>query len=184
MPLGIDNLGEWLKNLIDGFADYLKPWVRVDEWQEAVILRWGKYQRTVTKGAHFKLPIAEYHMFIDIKPNTMEVEPVVVTTSDGKTIAAGLMVHFFISDSKAYQIDNNDSASNMRDIMRAELSDLLEDLNWADTKKKTTKNALQRALTPKFKEMGVTILDLKFTHKCETRAFKLFTNPEKDKVML
>lgn len=174
--LGAESLGEWIKNLVDHFADYIKPWVRVDEWQEAVIMRWGKYHRTLSKGPHPKWPIAEFHMLVDIKPNTLVVEPVAITTLDGKTIAAGLMIHFFISDSKAYQVDNNESESNMRDIAKAELSDLLEDLNWADTKKKTTKNALQRALIPKFKDMGVTILDLKFTHKCEIVGYKIFTD--------
>lgn len=172
---GAESLGEWIKNLIDNFADYLKFWVRTNDYQEAVILRWGKYIKTLPPGLSFKFPVADYHMFVNVKPDTIEIEPLAITTLDGKTVSTGLMLHYIIADSKKYIIDNNDSLSNMNHIARAEMSDLLEDINWEDTKKKTTKNALQRALTPKFKDMGVTILDLKFTHKCEIVAYKIFS---------
>lgn len=182
--MGLEGFGEWIKNTIDQWADYIKPWVAVNAYQEAIILRKGDYHRTLLPGYHLKWPLYELHMLVNVKADTLEVEPVAITTLDGKTVATGLVVHYKIDDSKKFMVDNNDSPSNMRDIARAEMSDLLEDINWPGTKKKTTKNALVKSLKPKYDDMGITILDLKFTHKCETMAFKLFTNPEKAGLML
>jgi len=182
--IGFESFGEWITKAIDQLADYIKPWVLVNSYQEAVIQRTGVYHRTLPPGLHPKWPFFEYHRFVNVKPDTIEMEPIAITTLDGKTVALGLMIHYQITNSKKFELDNNDSITNVRDIARAEMSDLLEDINWTDTRKKTTKNALQRSLTPKFADMGITILDLKFTHKCETRAFKLFTNPEKAGLML
>jgi regulator of protease activity HflC (stomatin/prohibitin superfamily) len=182
--MGFESLGEWIKDTIDNFADYIKIWVRVNDYQEAVILRWGKYHRTLSPGFHFKWFIFEYHMLLNVKPDTMDIEAITITTLDGKTISPGLMIHYEIVDSRKHLLNNNDSPTNMKSIAKGEMSDLLEDINWADTKKKTTKNALRRALIPKFEDMGVNILDMKFTDKCETRAFRLFSKQEKNELML
>lgn len=176
--VGAAEFGQWLATTIDRYADYVKPWVVVNEYQRAVILRWGKYYKSLGPGTYRKWMIAEYALADNVKPDTMEIPSITITTADNKTVTIGMIIHYEIPDIKKFLVDNNDSRSNMMQMGAAELSDHLEEINWIDIKKKTTKNAVQRKLTPHFSDMGVNILDLKFKDKAEVRAYKFFN--EKD----
>jgi len=167
---------EWIKELLTLFWDYLKFWILVNHYEESVQLRCGKYYRTLTAGLYFKWPFIDYALDVYIKPDTMEIEPLSITTSDGKNISIGLMIEFQITDSRKFKVEVNDALSNMRDIARGEMSDHLEDFGWEDIKKKTTKNALKRKLQEHYVDMGVDVHDLKFTHKTENRVFRLLSD--------
>lgn len=176
----VAEFGQWLASAIDRYADYVKPWVVVNEYQRAVILRGGKYHRSLEPGTYLKYPIAEYALSDNVKPDTMEIPPITITTADGKTVTIGMIIHYEVPDIKKFLVDNNDSRSNMIQMGAAELSDHLEEINWIDIKKKTTKNAVQRKLNPYFEDMGVKILDLKFKDKAEVRAYKLFNDKDQN----
>ncbi len=177
--MGISEFGQWLASTIDRFADYIKPWVVVNGYEEAIILRWGKYHRTLKPGTYWKWMIADYAMTDHVKPDTMEIPPITITTADGKPVSIGMIIHYDITDLRKFLVENNDSRSNMLQLGAAELSDHLEDIVWTDIKKKTTKNAVLRKIAPYFDDMGVRILDLKFKDKVEVRPYKLFTEREK-----
>lgn len=174
--MGTTSLGEWIREIFTTFADYANPWVIVKHYQEAVILRCGKYNRTLPPGYWIKWPFLEYVYEVNVKCDTMSVEPVTITTIDGKSITIGLILDFEIIDSKKFMLENNDSYTNMKDLARGEMSDYLEDVNWENIKKKTTKNALMRLISKRFQDMGIKLNDLKFTDKVENRAFRLFGN--------
>ena len=175
----MQNFGEWIKELFSMYIEYLKFWVIVEHYEEAVVLFFGKYNRTLKPGLHFKLILAEYSIAAHVKKDTMEVEAVSLTTLDGETIVIGLMIDFEITDVRLFLVETNDSLTNMRDIARGEMSDYLEDINWVDIKKKTTKNALKKLIAARYEGMGVKLNDLKFTDKCKTKIFKLFGDGKK-----
>lgn len=179
-----DGLGEWLKTKIDTYSDYLKFWVLVEHFEEALILRNGVYHRTLKRGLWPKFPIFEYFYTVSIKPETINIPPIAVTTSDGKTVIAGIMIEYEIVDSKLFVLENNDSISNAKDIVMGKLSDLLEDITLEEIGKKTTKNRLERSIRSKFEEMGMKILGIDFTHKYQTTAYNFLSGMDGNKLML
>ena len=160
------------------FFDYLKPWVLVNTFERVVILRNGKFIKGLEPGLYFKIPFIDNYFSCNIMADTKEYGPLAITTADGKTITLGVVIEFEIADYIKFILENNDSITNLRDLTIAECSDLLEDINWVDIKKKTTKNALKRAVGEKVKTLGVTILDLKFTTKCESKVFRILSDKE------
>jgi len=166
---------EAIKEFLSMFFEYLKFWVVVNGYQESVILRHGRYLKTLPPGYYFKYPFLDYSIEVMVKTDTKEFDPIAITTLDGKTISIGLQIEYDIFDSKLYIIETNDAVSNMRDIARGEMSDFLEDINWGDIKKKTSKNALKKIISTRYEEMGVRLRDLKFTNKCESRVYRLFS---------
>ncbi len=167
---------EWIKELLTLFWDYLKFWILVNSYEEAIVLRKGRYLKTLSAGLYLKWPFFDYALEVYIMPDTMDIDPISITTGDGKTITIGLMVEYIVVDTKKYKIETNDAYTNMKDLARGEMSDYLEDLHWEDIKKKTTKNALKRKLQEHYIEMGVEIRELKFTHKAESKVFRFFSD--------
>lgn len=181
MAAGSGSLGDWVKDKLNEVYEYCRIWYQVDQSEEAVILFWGRYSRSLKPGIHLKLPLVEVGHSAHVKPDTMEIESLPITTVDGKTIMIGAGIEFDVTDIRKFLWENNDAPSNMRDIMRMELSDYLEDKEWTDIRKKTTKNAIQKNLQRRFDNLGVRILDFKFTTKLEVRAYKLFNEERKYK---
>lgn len=178
---GSGSLGDWVKDKLNEIYEYTKFWYIVDHSEEAVILRFGKWSRNLKPGYHLKFPIIEVGHSAHTKPDTLEIESICITTLDGKTIMIGLGIGFDVIDIKKFLWENTDSPSNMKDAMRMELSDYLEDMEWTAIRKKTTKNAIIRNLQKYFDTLGVRILDLKYTNKSEVRAYKIFNEQSKNK---
>lgn len=167
--------GEWLQQLITQFLDYLKPWVLIDQFEAGVLLRCGRYNRTLYPGLHLKWPFLDYYHSAIVTIDTLEVNEVNITTLDGQTISIGCYIEYLVIDVRKFLLDVNDAKTNMKDICRGILSNHLEDVTWEDIKKKPTINAIRKKLTSKYAEMGVEVKDVMFTDKCKSRVFKLFS---------
>lgn len=169
-------LGEWVTQVLSQCGDYLKPWVLINQFEEGILLRWGKYIRILKPGLHPKWPIADYHYSAIVTADTMKIDAVNITTSDNKTISVSAVVEFEIEDVYKYLILTNDPRSNMHDVCRGVISTLLEDLDWYSIKKKTTLNAVGRRMTSKCQEMGVKVNNVSFTDKSMSLVLKMFTD--------
>jgi modulator of FtsH protease HflK len=166
---------EFLKEIIIATYGSLKFWYQVDHWEQAVLLKWGKYNKTLSPGRYWKWPIRDYGLSTNVKPDTVEIDAISITTLDRKTISIGIMVPFQVKDVKLFLVEHNDSLSNFVDICKGELSDLIEDTTWDDIRKKSTRTILKNKIKPHAEALGLQIGDVKFTEKCEVRSFKIFT---------
>lgn len=173
-----------LKEIIVGTWDYLKFLYLVDHWEEAVILRNGKYHRSRTSGLYWKWPFFEYDLKANVKPDTTSIDPISITTKDKKTIAIGVILYYYVEDIKLFLVEHNDSMSNIVDKTTGELSDLIEEKEWEAIKSKSVKTALMNKLIPDFKKLGVVLTDLDWSSKCEVKAWKFFTGTQANKPTL
>lgn len=166
-------LGELLSQALEKFWEYLKFWQVIDAFEKGALCRWGVFKKVLHPGFHWKWPFADYVFSAITTPDTIDLRPFTLTTNDGKTISIGAVVEFEIEDVVKYLIDTNDARSNMHDICLGIISDDIEDRDWEEIKKKTTKNSVQRKITTACKEMGISVIGFHFTTKAVTRSFSL-----------
>lgn len=172
---------EWLREILSESLGYLKFWVMVNQFEEGVLLSWGKFKRILKPGTHLKWPIMDYCYSTIVKYDTISIDEVNITTSDGLTITIGCIIEYDVEDVRKFLIETNDAKSNMKDVCRGVLSNVLEDCTWDEITKKTTMNKVKRMLESKYNDMGVRMKDVMFTDKCKTKALKLFTTrPNQD----
>lgn len=167
---------EWLKQLFSDGLGYIKFWAVIDAWEVGVKLSGGKFSGVKPPGTYLKWPIYDFYHSVVVTRDTLSVDEVNITTSDGQTISIGCMVEYEVEDAKMFLIDTNDARSNMKDICRGVLSSTLEEVGWEEIKKKPIMNRIQKKLETKYKDMGVKVIDVMFTDKCKTFAFKVFHN--------
>lgn len=167
---------EWLRDLLASCIDYLMPFVIVKAHEEAVLLSWGKYHLTRKPGTYMKWPVRDYYYHVSVKADTISIDEVNITTSDGQTISIGCVVEFEIENAYKFLIETNDAHSNMKDVCRGVLSSTLEEVGWEEIKKKPVMNRVTNKLKSKYTPMGVVVNDVMFTDKCKTFAFKVFHN--------
>ena len=186
--MGLEFIGKWL----DLFWDYLKCGFFVHHYEEAILLTNGKYSGTFGPGFHFKWPFYEYVYYQNIKPNTINIPPLPLTTKDNETIVLGMMIDYHIepmqevsgkqrrrgwrimeTGTKKFVLENNDSLSNLIDRSQGELSDLVEGLDWLVLQKKPTRSSLQSKLQAYAGDMGVIIDEVKFTGKSKSQVMHI-----------
>lgn len=160
-----DKLFDLLKDLWNDF----KPVIFINQYQDGVILRAGKYNRNLSPGWHLRIPfIEEYH--VDITTiDTMVTKSVHITTSDDKTITAVPILEYEIEDIKKFIVDTNDARTNIHDITRAYVSDYLTDCTWEECKLKKTTNQLTKKIADQCRPMGVNVSRVLLSDLCITR---------------
>jgi len=176
---------EFFKQYVELFWDYLKPYFLVNHYQEAVLLTNGKYAGTFRPGLYLKFPLFEYALEANIKPDTLTIAPIPITTLDGETISIGLMIDYHIepmaknqprltvTNTQKFILENNDSLTNFKDRAAGELSDMIEDMKWEEIRQKPTKTKLKNKIKDYAKDLGITVDDLKFTHKAKAVVYSV-----------
>jgi len=164
---------ELLQWLISVWDD-AKPIVFIKQYSQAVVYRAGKYVKNWGPGWHGRISFLDEYHEDNVMLDTMEIKEVNITTLDGKTSTNGCEFDLRIKDIKKALIDTNDWRSNLQAVARGVMSSELEDRNWDDIRKKTTKNAIEKEIQKRAHEMGIEIYNFNFTDKALTRAYKLF----------
>ena len=105
------------------------------EWEEAIVLRFGKYQRLVGPGLFYKWPFVENFLKQDVRIITVDVAPQEVLTKDNISVKIDAVVFMRIVNIKDSIINIQNvhrsvvdfAQTTMKDIIgNVELDDLLE----------------------------------------------------------
>lgn len=152
----------------------LLPFIIINHYERGVRLRLGRVHLPELKpGIHFKIPFVDRILASIITEDTLNIEPVSVTTLDNKTISVGSVIEFNISNIIAYIIDTNEARSNMHDICRAITADYLTDCTWEECKDKKTTRTITRLLSKKCEVMGIDITGFTLSDMSMSRVVKL-----------
>jgi regulator of protease activity HflC (stomatin/prohibitin superfamily) len=74
--------------------------VQINEYEKAVLLRFGRFERLLNPGWHIIIPLIQRAMKIDMRIRTIDVPPQEVITRDNVTITVDAVVYFNIFDAK------------------------------------------------------------------------------------
>ncbi|MBN2229362.1 MAG: SPFH domain-containing protein [Candidatus Thorarchaeota archaeon] len=105
------------------------------QWQEAIILRFGKYKRLVGPGIFFKWPVIEKFLRQDLRIQTLDVSKQEVMTKDNISLMADAVVFMKVINTAKSLINIMDvklsvvqyAQTTMRDVIgNVELDELLE----------------------------------------------------------
>ncbi len=165
--------------LIDLFVSlwtHFQPILFINQYDEGVMLRGGKYLKNLKSGrVYFRIPFVDDFHTDTVTTDTMRTEDISITTLDGKNLTIGIEFDLRIVDIYKALILTHSWKSNLKDIATGVLSDTLEDYNWDDLRKKTTKNAVEKKLQKRAEEIGIEVANLNFTNKVLSTAYKLFS---------
>ena len=163
----------WFIDLIKGawaeIETYILPFIIVHTYERGVVLTFGKNPKLLNPGIRPKLPFFQVVFTTTITTDTMDIKPVLETTTDGKTILVKPIVEFSIDDPIKWLMDTNEARSNLHDISGSVVSDYLTDIDWEECKKKTTLTKVKNKLQARADSMGAKIHSVSFASMCLTR---------------
>jgi regulator of protease activity HflC (stomatin/prohibitin superfamily) len=117
----ISQLIDLLKSLGTAFL----PWVIIDQWQQGVVLRFGRFNRVVGPGFHWVIPFVEHTVDQSVVTTTTALKPQSVVTKAGVVVTVEAVVRWSVSDVKTYTIDIWDGSNVIVDSAQGAIAETL-----------------------------------------------------------
>lgn len=146
----------------------------LDEWEEGVVLRRGKFKKVAGAGIcwHLPLDIDEIHT-MNVKPDAMELDEQVLTTADEVKIVISVNMLWSIFDIKKCIIDVEDAEETLSDIALGYVQELVEETKWDDVRTKAFRKELKQRIQKQARKFGISVSTVKLANLAETRVYRL-----------
>ena len=123
---------EKLLDFLLNFVHDLLPISYVNQWEEALLLRFGKFKKVYGPGLVFKIPFADKLWQIEVITQTVHLHPQTLTTKDEYNIVLKSIVRYHVSDSKKYLLNVMHASDVLVDTTQGIIRDIVEKTDWCD----------------------------------------------------
>ncbi len=167
-----DHLWELMLDLWDWFM----PFEVIKEYEQAVVLLWGIWTRTVGPGFRWRWPGAE-EIVKDIVVRRVAYGDVQSCNSkDGIPVNISPIVVFKVGNIKRWLLEVDDAEDALLDVTYGIVEEHVTNTDWADIKNGKFKSAVLEAVREEGNTWGARVEDVKFSDRSKTRALRLWTN--------
>jgi len=154
----------------------LRPIVVVTDFEGGVILRFGRYNREIKPGIHWKYPLADNAMITSVVTTTMALRPQTLTTKDDLTIVLSAIVKYHISDVRSYLLDIWDSADVINDLTLGAIRKIVASVDYEDLQGHLIEEEVLSIIKNDASRYGVDIHKVTFSDLGKVRSLRLITN--------
>lgn len=167
---------ETLLQFIGDKLGTLSPVVVIDQFEKGVLLRLGKYNKTLEPGLHGKLPIIDAVLTVEAVQTTLRIQPQTLTTKDGVTVTTSAVLRYEIHDPKSFLLDVWEGRDAVNDIALAEIKQTVTDSNWEDLRKSEAEKEIIKNIRRSIKDYGVAVKKFGFADLARMKTIRLVTN--------
>jgi regulator of protease activity HflC (stomatin/prohibitin superfamily) len=156
-----------LITIIQQFIHELIPVFIIDQWDEGVVLRVGKFLKIVRPGIYFKIPFIDSVWKHTIITQSIDIPPQSVTTADGKNVVVKGIIRFSIIDIKTFLTTITKPQDVLTDTTGGMIREIIEDTDWfniTDIDKKLTSEVGKFVKRWGIKVEKVTLTDLQIAN--------------------
>lgn len=146
-----DKLIEFILN----FWYDLMPTMVVDQWEQGVYLRFGKFVKTVKPGLVWKIPFVDRVVKTEVITQTVHLQPQTLTTLDEYNIVLKSIVRYHVDDVKKFLLNVMHASDVLVDTTQGIIRDTVETTNWYDLE--NVNETLTAEVSKVVKDWGITI---------------------------
>jgi len=95
---------EQIIGIIKSIGTSILPFCVVDAWQRGVVLRFGKFNRILSPGFHFVVPLVDYVVTQSVVTTTTTLSAQTVKTPDGKLFTLESVVRWSVFDAELFTV--------------------------------------------------------------------------------
>jgi regulator of protease activity HflC (stomatin/prohibitin superfamily) len=168
------------ERLIDFFLSLgkdLLPMLVVNEFEEGIVLRFGKYHKSLKAGLHFKIPFVDQVLATTTVTTTMHLNSQSLTTLDGKGIVLRGVVKYKIKDVEKFLLNVYDAKDAIGDVSMGCIKTVVMNKNWADLLSSELDDTITKEVKSECKKWGVDISKVTLTDLAIIKSIRLFNEP-------
>jgi regulator of protease activity HflC (stomatin/prohibitin superfamily) len=133
----------------------------IPEFERGLILRWGKYYKTVEPGLHIKAIFADTLYTVSIATETISTATQSLTTKDGLTISVALVIKYNVGEDeeslRRYLLKVRDVVDAIDDIAMVKTKEIIMSLTWEECKTTNIDNEITKKARVEAKKWGINI---------------------------
>jgi len=165
-----------LVELISNWIRELSPIVIVPSYEEGVLLRFGKYNKTLYPGIYLKLPIFDEVITHHTVMTTLSLPAQSLYTVDNQNVVVKGVVKYKIVDVKTFLLEVYDAKDAVSDMTQS----IIKNIIMSKTMNQCTDVDIDSILTKKsrqeIKKWGVDIQQVTLTDLAPIRSYRLIND--------
>jgi len=150
-----------LDKLLDFIISSLKffwPVHVVDEFEGALVLRFGKFHRELVPGFHWIIPFSvDRVLSCEICLCTVDLKPQSLTTRDEENIVLTATVSYRVEDPKIYLLKVMNSAAVIEDSSTGIIHEFVSKSTWQELTTVNLAYELEKSIRRKAKNFGIAV---------------------------
>ena len=164
-----------LIDLIVEFVGLFQIYTFIDQYEEGVVLRCGKYHRTVGPGWCWVLPMNLESVLTDnVVPTTIELGVQSLHTSDDKHINIQGVLLWKISDIRKVLLEVEDADDALMDAASGYITDMVESHTWEEIRSMEFAKHLKSSIQEQARVWGIRVMRVYISDCSKTRAIRMW----------
>lgn len=167
-----------LIDLIVTFIHDILPFKIVDQWEQGVHLRTGKFLKVVYPGLNWKIPFFDQILTTPVITQTVNLKPQTVTSLDEKSVVLTSIVRYHIVDVQKFLLGVMHANDALVDTTQGIIRDVVEGCNWTDL------YDLSSVVIPEVNQFvdkwGIRVEQVSFPDLGEIKTYRIIGDGSKD----
>jgi regulator of protease activity HflC (stomatin/prohibitin superfamily) len=170
----IDVIVEWIKEII--------PFVIVPQYEDGIILRFGKYNKTLSPGIYFKIPFFDEILTYHTVMTTLALPPQSLYTIDKQNVVVKGVVKYSIVDVKTFLLEVYDAQDAISDMTQGIIKNIIISKTLEECTHTDIDSNLTKKVRSEIKKWGVDIQQVTLTDVAPIRTIRLINDPVQNKI--
>ncbi len=164
-----------LFDLIIEFVGLFQIYTFIDEYEEGVVLRCGKFHRVVGPGFQWVLPFNFEEILVEnVVPTTTELGVQSLHTSDNYHINIQGVLLWKITDIRKILLDVEDADDALSDAATGYISEMVAEHTWEEIRCSTFPKRLKSNIQEQAREWGIRVMKVYISDCSKSRAIRLW----------
>lgn len=168
----IEILSHWWYQII--------PFIIVRDYEEAVLLRFGRFHSVLKPGIHLKLPFFDEVIDQHVVVTTLSLDAQSLYTKDKQNIVVKGLIKYKIADVKTFLLEVYDAQDALSDMSQSIIKNVIMSMTLEECTDTELDNTLSKKVRVEARKWGVEVQQVTLTDLAPIRSFRLindnFTN--------
>ena len=169
-----------LIEIISNWWLQITPIIIIRDYEEAVLLRFGKFKTVLKPGMHFKIPMFDEVIDQHVVVTTLSLDAQSLYTKDKQNIVVKAVIKYKISDVKVFLLEIYDAQDALSDMSQGIIKNVIMSMSMDECTDSELDNTLTKKVRVEARKWGVEVQQVTLTDLAPIRSYRLindtFTN--------
>ncbi len=154
----------------------LTPVIIIRDYEEAVLLRFGKFHAVLKPGMHIKIPLLDEVIDQHVVITTLSLDAQSLYTIDKQNIVVKGVIKYKISDVKTFLLEVYDAQDALSDMSQSIIKNVIMSMTLDECTDTELDNTLTKKVRVEARKWGVEVQQVTLTDLAPIRSFRFIND--------
>jgi len=154
----------------------ITPVIIIRDYEEAVLLRFGKFHAVLKPGMHVKIPLLDEVIDQHVVITTLSLDAQSLYTIDKQNIVVKGVIKYKISDVKTFLLEVYDAQDALADMSQSIIKNVIMSMTLEECTDTELDNTLTKKVRVEARKWGVEVQQVTLTDLATIRSFRVIND--------